>query len=333
MCLCVCERFGKIGYERDRLARPRAPKYTGAVIPVHHDPKKEGCLHRVPYGSLMATSMCVIGVVLFAVMMSWAFNATAEQTRRTLRIDDWPWLDKVQVFFIVLAVLMSLFSLFFLIIGFTATGVTRETMYKNDESKCGGKFACVVAMIFDFLLTICWLFIISIVSMMCISYHTFDRLCYSLPAYTEADCIDFHVFIPLIASFANTNLRVCGGDAQQFCALSATASTWYIVGWVGCAVIILGLLLFFGIHAANYAHIGNSNRYVEINQYGVEVPPSPPHFAPPRTFEDELRYNDRYTTTSKTYTSRPISTSRGAEHMSDSVSQLQYGRNNKRRLY
>lgn len=58
------------------------------------------------------------------------------------------------------------------------------------------------------------------------------------------------------------NLRMCGGDVQQFCALTSTAFSWYVIGWVGCVLIILGVLLFFGIHASNYAHIGNANRFL-----------------------------------------------------------------------
>ncbi|CAB3411121.1 unnamed protein product [Caenorhabditis bovis] len=225
----------------------------------------DDCFHRLPYASLIASLLCILGVVLFAIMMSWAFNATAEQTRRTLRIDDWPWLDKVQVVFIVLATIMSFFALFFLCIGFTATGATRETMYKDASARCGGKVACVIAMIFDILLVIAWLFITSIVSMLCVAYFFFDRLCLHLPAYSEADCIDLHVFWPLVASFANSSFRVCGGDAQQFCALSSTAFSWYVIGWVGSVLILLGLLLFFGIHASNYAHIGNASKYIELN--------------------------------------------------------------------
>ncbi|VDM53033.1 unnamed protein product [Angiostrongylus costaricensis] len=182
----------------------------------------------------MATFLCFIGVVLFSIMMTWGFNATVEQTRRSLRIQDWPWLDKVQVFFVVIAVLMSLFALLFLLVGFSATGATREEMFK-------------------------------LCSALCCAYSVFDDLCYALTSFTEEDCIDLGVFIPLVKSFSNSNLRLCGGDAQQFCALSSTASSWYIVGWVGSCFVILGLAFFLAILASNYTHVGNVTRFVVLS--------------------------------------------------------------------
>ncbi|CAI5440955.1 unnamed protein product [Caenorhabditis angaria] len=307
--------FGaKIGGHREI----RVVRGGDAAVPRRAIREEESCFHRLPFGSLIGALLCILGVILFAIMLSWAFNATAEQVRRTLRNDNWPWLDKVQIFFIVIAALMGMFSLFFLIIGFTATGATRTTVYNNNDSQCGGKFACVLAMFFDLILLVAWLFIIAIVSMLSIFYFFFDRLCWLLPAYTEADCIDLHVFWPLVASFSNSNLRLCGGDVQQFCALSSTAFTWYVIGWVGCVLVIIGLLLFFGIHASNYAHIGNAHRYIELDQLRIIDYPPPP--APSQNSRSH-RTQDFYASEKRSNTS-----SRFAEAMSDSVSQFDYRR-------
>uniref|UniRef100_A0A0K0CXV4 LHFPL tetraspan subfamily member 4b n=1 Tax=Angiostrongylus cantonensis TaxID=6313 RepID=A0A0K0CXV4_ANGCA len=200
-------------------------------------------------------------------MMTWGFNATVEQTRRSLRIQDWPWLDKVQVFFVVIAVLMSLFALLFLLVGFSATGATREEIYKREKARFGGRCACATAMAWCVLLIVCWLFIISICSVICCAYSVFDDLCYTMKSFTEEDCIDLGVFIPLVKSFSNSNLRLCGGDAQQFCALSSTASSWYIVGWVGSCLVIIGLAFFLAILASNYTHVGNVTRFVILNSF------------------------------------------------------------------
>lgn len=53
------------------------------------------CLSRVPYASIIATSMCTIGVILFTLVMTWAFNATVEQARRILNVENLPWLANV----------------------------------------------------------------------------------------------------------------------------------------------------------------------------------------------------------------------------------------------
>ncbi|PAV74299.1 hypothetical protein WR25_10388 [Diploscapter pachys] len=346
-------------------SRPRRASYRAAKRPVAlyegSIPIKgnldEGCLGRVPYASLMAFLMCCLGVILFCIMMTWAFNATAEQTRRVLEITDWPWLDKVQISFVIVTVIMIIFALFFLLLGFAATGATRETMFKNPQSRTGGKCATGAAMIFCVLILIGWLIIISLISMFCISYQIFDDLCGQLTSFTDADCIDLRVFRPLVDTFSYASLNVCGGDAQQFCALSTTAKSWYIVGWVGSGFVILGIALFLSINAANYAHINNACRYVELKEIALESHlPSPPAFAPPSPthvsgFPDSTasttleHYDSRYDSRRKDYRNgfdsasqsqwtkisppfgeMPSSTSRRAERMSDSVSEYAYGR-------
>ncbi|VDO59718.1 unnamed protein product [Onchocerca flexuosa] len=105
----------------------------------HHNGKRtdcdvgDECLSRVPYASIIATSMCGIGVILFTLVMTWAFNASVEQARRMLNTDNLPWLDKMQVLFICVAALMSITALILLIIAAMSTGSTRKELY----SLCG----------------------------------------------------------------------------------------------------------------------------------------------------------------------------------------------------
>ncbi|KAK6735376.1 hypothetical protein RB195_018531 [Necator americanus] len=252
--------------------RERQPKSTGAISLKLRS--RDGCFNRIPYASLMATLLCFIGVILFSTMMTWGFNATAEQIRRSLRIQHLPWLDKVQVFFVVVAVAMSLFAVFFLLLGFTATGATREEIYKRDQARCGGRSACATAMVWCILLLVCWLYITSICSVFCYSYLVFDDLCQVMPSFSESDCLDFAILTPWIRSFAFSDLRLCGGDAQQFCALSSTARFWYIIGWIGTCLIILGLSFFLAILSANFAHVGNPKRYLDLRDLAVETPKS-----------------------------------------------------------
>ncbi|KAJ1359349.1 Nmgp-1p [Parelaphostrongylus tenuis] len=265
--------YGVVPGDVHRRVVNSPPEITtnGRIPVVYH--AKDGCFNRLPYASLMATFLCFIGVVLFSIMMTWGFNATVEQTRRSLRIQDWPWLDKVQVFFVAIAVLMSIFALLFLLVGFSATGATREEMYKRSDKKArfGGQCACATAMAWCVIMIVSWLFIISLCSILCCAYSIFDDLCYAMTSFTEVDCINFGVFIPLVKSFSSSDLRLCGGDAQQFCALSSTASSWYIVGWVGSCLVILGLAFFLAILASNYTHVGNVTRYVELRDLALEV--------------------------------------------------------------
>ena len=129
------------------------------------------------------------GCILFALMMTWGFNAGVEQTRRALAIDGWPWLDRVpfyeyartkrvddcaqiQIAFIIVAVIMFVVTIFLLAVGIASTGSTRESMFRREhpllrtrghelssdaESRVGGRVACVIALVLCFALLAAWL--------------------------------------------------------------------------------------------------------------------------------------------------------------------------------
>lgn len=50
---------------------------------------------------------------------------------------------------------------------------------------------------------VCWLFIITICSVLCGSYFVFDHLCHEIPVFTEEVCIDLKVFEPLLKGLSS----------------------------------------------------------------------------------------------------------------------------------
>ncbi|KAI1727444.1 myelin proteolipid protein (PLP or lipophilin) domain-containing protein [Ditylenchus destructor] len=229
-------------------------------------PPKDGCLSRVPYSSLMAFVMCFIGVVLFAIMMVWSFNASVEQVRRALNITDIPWLDKVHILFVITALLMVTVALVLLCIGILSTGSTREEVYKRESARQGGRISCVVAIVLSYFLTILWLGIVAITAVLCCVYYIFGELCASLHAYTENDCLDFNVLRPIVKEISESTLTLCGGNVQQFCAVTNTVLVWYVFGFIGSMIVCLGLVQFIASNAANYAHVNSEQRYSELNE-------------------------------------------------------------------
>lgn len=224
------------------------------------------CFSRVPYASVMATVMCAIGVILFATMTAWAVNASVEQTRRSLDVDNLPWLAKVRIFFVVIAVLMSLSALALLTIGAMSTGSTRDELYRGMKGRMGGRMANALAMITAYIFNICWLVCFGCTSVLCFIYFVFDSLCASFSTFSESSCLDFSLFRPLFQRFSSSSLVLCGGEVQQFCALSSTAFAWYVVGLVGCAVVVKALVHFLICAAANYAHVTSGTKYADLRE-------------------------------------------------------------------
>src|SRR5262249_47323283 len=67
-----------------------------------------------------------------------------------------------------------------------------------------------------------------------------------------------------------SQLIICDSSLQQFCALSDTAALWYYIGYAGSAVVVLGLIHFMICLAANYAHIKDGSKYVELQEIWQE---------------------------------------------------------------
>lgn len=59
---------------------------------------------------------------------------------------------------------------------------------------------------------------------------------------------------------------LCGGNVQQFCALTSTVFIWYLVGFFGSAIVCLGLVQFMASSAANYAHLNQETRHCELEE-------------------------------------------------------------------
>ncbi|CAJ0951579.1 unnamed protein product, partial [Mesorhabditis belari] len=265
--------------------------------------RSDGCFERLPYASLMATILCIVGVILFSIMMKWGFHALFEQIQRVFRADKWNWLDKVQIFFVITAVVMSLFTFFFVVAGFFSTGATREKLFRDAKSRQGGRCTCVAIICLCYVLLGFWFLAFGVTSAIVVIYHIFDSLCSSLQDYTEMECLDFSVFRPLFDSYNGASLKICGGDVQQFCALSQTAYCWFWVGWAGAVLVIYGLVQFIAANAANYSHIGNAWKYVELHECLSEaipppvpqskMPPPPPFYNAP-TNSTSTRSRDKY---------------------------------------
>ncbi|CAG9536545.1 unnamed protein product [Cercopithifilaria johnstoni] len=237
----------------------------------HHNGKQtycevgDKCLSRVPYASIIATSMCGIGVILFTLVMTWAFNASVEQVRRMLNVENIPWLAKLQVLFVCVAVLMAIAALILLVIAAMSTGSTRKELYRGVRGRMGGKLANAFALITAYLLNMCWLVCFAIVVVLCFVYYIFTFLCSSI-SFNDSDCLDFSLFQPFIQQISKNSLKLCGGDVQQFCALSWSAFAWYLVSLISCLIVIKGLEHFMICSAANYAHISSGLKYLELRE-------------------------------------------------------------------
>lgn len=252
-----------------RTTDSRQQQQAAIIIPPPPMPMafpSDGCISRVPYSSLAAFLFCLFGVILFTTMMVWAFNASVEQIRRATYMTDLPWLDKVQLLFIVSALAMIVIVLAFLLIGLLSTGPTRENVFQRQQARRGGRISSVVAICLATALNIIWMLILALTAILCFVYIIFSALCSNVKTKDGHSCLNFAVFKSLLPTNNDASLEFCDGQLQQFCAVTNTVVIWYIVGALGSLLICIGLVQFIATNAANYAHIGNEARYSELRE-------------------------------------------------------------------
>ncbi|VDO57792.1 unnamed protein product [Onchocerca flexuosa] len=133
------------------------------------------------------------------------------------------------------------------------------------RGRMGGKLANAFSLITAYLLNMFWCICFAIVVILCFVYYIFTFLCSSI-SFNDSDCLDFSLFQPFIQQISTDSLKLCGGDVQQFCALSWSAFAWYLVGLISCLIIIKGLEHFMICSAANYAHISSGLKYLELRE-------------------------------------------------------------------
>lgn len=163
---------------------------------------------------------------------------------------------------------------------------------------------------------VAWLIIMSIVSMICCAYFVFDSNCRTFTTFTDHDCMDVSLMEPLVRKISRVERNLCGGDLQQFCALTATAKSWLVPSQSpshplpgtssdGSAAVLSSWVspsfsqstqpimptLARPASKGSLLLYKESSRYIELRELLAEpVVPAPPSFPPPSRYE--LEYPD-----------------------------------------
>ncbi|KFD58752.1 hypothetical protein M514_00445 [Trichuris suis] len=227
---------------------------------------RDDCLGRVPFASLIALTITWVGMAVFCAMTFRGVNASLQQMRATFQAEFF-WLNKVQLAFICAALIMFVFAGVLTIVGAFATGSTRNKMYYGWKARLGGRVSTALCLALTYIVFLCWIVIFSIVVILSVVYVILSQLCGEVPSYTPSDCLDLTILSPLFNhTYTNQAWKVCGVALQQFCTLTESANSHFMVGYFATVAILLGLVHFMICLAANYAHIKDGFKYFELKE-------------------------------------------------------------------
>lgn len=103
----------------------------------------QSCVTRIPYATLIATVMCLIGVGIFCGTMYRGTRLTIIMFDTVFRL-RLAWIDAVQIIFVIVGASMAAVGFMILFVGCLATGATRHKVYRAWGSRVGGRISCAV---------------------------------------------------------------------------------------------------------------------------------------------------------------------------------------------
>nr|CAD7392613.1 unnamed protein product [Timema cristinae] len=211
------------------------------------------CITRIPYATLIATIMCIVGVGVFCgTMYRGAMLAVLM-------------VETVQMVFVVIGASMGALGLMILFVGCLATGATRTKVYRAWGARVGGRISCAVVshlVVFYTPLTVPTL----LGSSCCVSWSLSHS---SSPS--SGRCAPIHKFRPTGSFMFPNNTRpedmeVCDThELKLFCKdYVERAEIMFILATVACLLVILSLVHYLMCLSANYAHIRDHEKFQEL---------------------------------------------------------------------
>lgn len=228
----------------------------------------QSCMSRIPYATLIATVMCLIGVGVFCGTMYRGAALTVIMFDHVF-LQRLIWVETLQIIFVVIGASMAALGFMILFVGFLATGATRHKVYKVWRNRVGGRISCAIFMVLTYILNIIWIMMLCFLVIVTFVFTVFWNLCSNTDIETDRVCIDltqFHFMFP--SETRQQDLRICGvAKVKEFCKDGVEkAEIMFILATVSCLLVIFSLIHYLMCLAANYAHIRDHAKLQELQE-------------------------------------------------------------------
>ncbi|XP_063696161.1 neuronal membrane glycoprotein M6-a isoform X2 [Culicoides brevitarsis] len=229
----------------------------------------QSCVTRIPYATLIATVMCLIGVGIFCGTMYRGTSLTIIMFDTVFRL-RLAWIDAIQIIFVIVGASMAALGFMILFVGCLATGATRHKVYRAWGSRVGGRISCAVFMGITYILKLIWIVILCVMAIVVFIFVIFWNMC-SNPDVAEkhSNCIELNQFYFLFpAGQREEDMKVCQAhEVKAFCKDGVEAAVpMFILALMACLLIILSLVHYLMCLAANYAHIRDHEKFQELQE-------------------------------------------------------------------
>ncbi|XP_049808068.1 neuronal membrane glycoprotein M6-a isoform X1 [Schistocerca nitens] len=229
--------------------------------------KCRDCMTRIPYATLIATIMCIVGVGVFCGTMYRGATLSILMFNEVFHL-RLGWLEAVQMVFVIIGASMGALGLMILFVGCLATGTTRHKVYRAWGARVGGRISCAVFMSITYILQLAWVLMLCFLVIVTLIYTIFWALCSSSRVQLNHQCIDFKQFDFLFPpKTPPADMEVCEDELKLFCKdYVERAEVMFILASVSCLLVILSLIHYLMCLSANYAHIRDHEKFQELQE-------------------------------------------------------------------
>lgn len=228
----------------------------------------QDCMTRIPYATVIATIMCIVGVGVFCGTMYRGATLSALMFDEVFHL-RLAWLEPVQLIFVVVGACMGALGLMILFVGCLATGATRHKVYRAWRARVGGRISCAVFMSITYVLQIAWLLMLCFLVIVTLIFTIFWSLCTNTDVQNNKKCIDFKQFDFMFPNNTRPqDMEVCDThEIKLFCKdYVERAEVMFILATVACLLVIISLIHYLICLSANYAHIRDHEKFQELQE-------------------------------------------------------------------
>ncbi|XP_052078744.1 myelin proteolipid protein-like [Mytilus californianus] len=227
------------------------------------------------FASLISALLVFFGVGVYCGTLYRALQIFITQILEDIFGFNVPWLEVIQIVFVVIGVVMGMFAILLLVFGFLATGATRKNVYSGNKCIMGGRVSAGFFMCISYLLNLVWIGMLGVGVVPVVAYLMVSSRCdnsvYNKYQNGQVTCINLNHYgiyrnqsYIAIGQLPPGKESVCDpNDLRRLCDKIAEAGPLFCVACAGAVVIIMGMTNFLLTLATNYTRLKISKELTE----------------------------------------------------------------------
>lgn len=223
-------------------------------------PKKDGCMDRCPFASIIASIITICGTGVFCGCLYRGFSIIILMLTTAFKFEiTFEWVKVLQTVVIIISTVMGSLSVILLVVGCLSTGATRSQVYTGFRSRLGGRISTGFFTVIVYTLFLIWSACTLFLVVPLVFYFVLMKQCEYKQAQINThsqnkldECLSLRTYGVV---FSNTRNSICNDELIQFCNQGKEAGPLFIAAFAASGLIVLGLVHFLACLVANYAHI------------------------------------------------------------------------------